>query len=101
MGTDDREIVENRMAQGLRAGTTARRGGRGCTGAKKGEDDNSLLPGIEGVFSFGRVFSLFTFRRGDIGERWKYANGNRRDPVAGRRLLMDSCKPAERIHRRE
>lgn len=43
---------------GFEAGTVARRGN--C-GDAKGEADNSLLPGIEGFFSFGRVFPSLPF----------------------------------------
>lgn len=56
--TDDREIVENRMAKG----------GKWKRGV--GDDDNSLLPGIEG-FSFEAEHPLsFTFAALISGQGW-------------------------------
>lgn len=70
-GTDDRKIVENRMAEGLE---TRGRAGRG---AAKGAAIR-CFQGLKAFRSAGALFSLYLCR-GDTGGRWKYANGSRRN----------------------
>lgn len=88
--TDDREIVENRMAKG----------GKWKLGM--GDDDNSLLPGIEGFSFEAEPLSLLPLPRwyqGRDGGEGEGDDGNMPAEVvetgSRRCLLMDSRKRAE------